>query len=528
MPDIKREELAKKLYEIQNGGCFICGESIDLEKDRWEIDHIIPRAKGGKDDENNYALTHEPCNRNKLDSDLRIARRMAKYEKIKEKYTNEGPNRPNLKDFLEEFGGARYYVTIKNLEENFIEYLLEEAKGNQVYKAPLYYDKLSNLKYFFILLPIEYIFHDEKINPRGISPRIRGLLGEFLSKHPQLHISLAWAKIDNHKMDVHVFDGQHKVAAQVLLGIRELPVRIFLNPDLELLLETNTRAGTTLRQVAFDKSVQRYLGSQIYWEKIDEFRKATGRNEDDSSFSEQDLINFFRGQRREIKRYILDDIRSSVSHHPENKLKDYIEFGGKAKDKPLSYSTIEKTFLSFFIHKRPMIIPLNFKIEIGENPRQLEKEQLIKLMNIFAEEIFIGSYDFDRGISRIEDSLRRNEDILEDHLRAVRIAREEIIYNIMRYIRDCVKRFYLLQGHPIEDDELFQQKFPDILWANIRKVIRNISLLPIWINKDSTLSSSVFGGKQTYDFWKNIFEQGCRPSGQAVLAKPLNLDELLQ
>lgn len=528
MPDIKREELAKRLYKIQNGRCFICEELIDFEKDKWEIDHIIPRAKGGKDDENNYALTHEYCNRNKLDSDLRIARCMSKYEKIKKKYINEGPNRPNLRDFLEEFGGAKYPITVKNLEEDFIEYSLGETEGNRTHKIPLFYDKLSDLRYFFISLPIEYIFHDERINPRGISPRIRGLLDDFLSKHPQLHISLGWTKLDNHSARVQIFDGQHKAVTQMLLGIRKLPVRVFLNPDLERLLETNTRAGTTLRQIAFDKSVQRYLGSQIYWEKIDEFRKATSKNEDDLSFSEQDLIRFFRGQHREIKRYILDDIRASVSHHAENKLKDYIEFGGKAKEKPLSYSTVEKTFFSFFIYKTPMSIPLSFKIDIGENPRQLEKEQLIKLMNVFAEEIFIGKYDFDRGTYRIEESLRQGENIPEDHLRAVRMAREEILYNVMRYLRDCIKRFYLMQGHTIEDDELFQQKFPDSLWEIVRKVIKNFAFLPIWINKDAIVSSSVFGGKQPYDFWRIIFDTGSTSSGQPVLAKPLNLDDLLK
>jgi hypothetical protein len=144
---------------------------------------------------------------------------------------------------------------------------LGETEGGITYKIPLFYDKLSDLRYFFILLPIEYIFHDERINPRGISPRIRGLLDDFLSKHPQLHISLGWIKLDDHGVRVQIFDGKHKAVAQMLLGIRKLPVRVFLNPDLERLLETNTRAGTTLRQVAFDKSVQRYLD----WEKKDIF-----------------------------------------------------------------------------------------------------------------------------------------------------------------------------------------------------------------------------------------------------------------
>jgi len=523
----QRKELSKKLFEIQKGQCFICGNPISIE-DKWEIDHIIPRSKGGKDDENNYALTHEWCNRNKSDADLRIARLMAKYEKIKENCKNKGPNRPNLQDILEDFNGAKYSLNIKKIENNYLEYSLEELTGPEIYRTLLYYDKLSDLKYFFAFLPIEYIYHDEKINPRAISPRVRGLIDEFFSKHPQLHISLGWTIVESNKAKIHIFDGQHKVAAQTFLGIREMPVRVFLNPDFELLLETNTHAGTILRQVAFDKSVQRYLGSQIYWEKIDEFKKVNNKSEDDLSFSELDLIKFFKGQHREIKKYILDDVRSSVSHHTENKLKDYIEFGGKAKEKPLSYSTIEKTFLSFFIRKEPMGIPLNFKLDIGENPRQLEKDQLVKLMNVFAEEIFIGKYDFDRGTSRIEESLRKGDDIADPHLLSTRISREEILYNIMRHIRDSIRRFYLMQGQTIEDDELFQQKFPDLLWLNIRKVIKGIAFLPIWINKDATISSAVFGGKQNYDYWKTIFETGKTSSGQQVLVKPLNLDDLLK
>lgn len=172
MPDIKREELAKKLYEIQKGRCFICEDPIDLEKDKWEIDHIIPRAKGGKDDENNYALTHEYCNRNKLDSDLRIARCMAKYEKIKEKHINEGPNRPNLKDFLEGFDGAQYIeLNNKSYTQKEIKWIVFEIIKNKKTKVVLIGEKrpkkLSNLKFhtedcYYIRLKLpEYNF---KIN----------------------------------------------------------------------------------------------------------------------------------------------------------------------------------------------------------------------------------------------------------------------------------------------------------------------------------------------------------------------------
>jgi hypothetical protein len=42
------------------------------------------------------------------------------------------------------------------------------------------------------------------------------------------------------------------------------------------------------------------------------------------------------------------------------------------------------------------------------------------------------------------------------------------------------------------------------------------------------LSDSVFGGKQNNSTWKTIFETGKTPQGMQVLAKPINLIEMIQ
>jgi len=522
MATLVRKELEDRLYEIQNGRCFICQEPLDDIQER-HVDHIVPKARGGKDDENNYALVHKHCNLSKLDADLRVARCMAQYDKIKKRAENEGPNRPYLGDFLAEFGGGKHALRLR-VDETQVQF---ELDGGLI-SAPLYQDPLSRFRFFFAELPVEYLHHDSRINPRAVGDRVRSLIAEFLSGRPQLHPALAWVSTEEHEPQVRVFDGQHKMVAQMLLGVRRLPVRIFVNPDLDILLETNTRAGTVLRQVAFDRSVQRFLGSQIFWEKIRWYQQVKKLAEDNLNFSEADLVRYFRGEHREMKRYILDDLRSAVIHHPENKLRNYLEFGGKATKKPLSYNTIEKTFFTLFIHKEPMNTPLDFKLEIGENPRQVEKEQLIQLMNIFSEEILEGKYDFDRGTYRIEEQLRKGEEIPEMHLRAVRLCREEIVYNILRYVRDCIKRYFLFTGLVVEEGDLFQRRFPEVLWENLRRVIAGIAALPIWINKDPNISSAVFGGKQTYDYWKQVFETGETPGGIRVLAKPLNLDDLIQ
>ena len=60
---------------------------------------------------------------------------------------------------------------------------------------------------------------------------------------------------------------------------------------------------------------------------------------------------------------------------------NYIDSGGRGQEKPISYSTIEKTFYSFFIYQDLLGTSLSYKLEEGENLRQLEKEQILNLMN---------------------------------------------------------------------------------------------------------------------------------------------------
>jgi HNH endonuclease len=525
-----RRDLVAQLLDMQGHKCFIGEEPLDPDVDKIEVDHIIPRAKGGKDDENNYAAVCERHNRTKSDSDLRIARCLAKYEEIKEAHAPEGPNRPNLGDFLAAFGGGKCLLRMSRSGDRLT--CSAEGQNNSRFETNVYKDKLSTLEYAFMLLPIEDIHHDSRINPRAVGPRIRGLISEFLDGNPQLHVALAWGTLKNGQIKVAIFDGQHKAVAQMLLGVRKFAVRLFICSSekdekiLEnVLLEANTHAGTTLRQIAFDQATQRFLGSQLYWEKIDAYKTQRQRPPDDLSFSEQDLVSFFRGERREVARYILDDLRIGIIHHPQNKLKDYVEFSGKEGEKPLSYSTIEKTVFSLFINKAPLSLPLNFKLEIGENPRQLEKDQIVRLLNVIAETIYIGKYDFDVGANRVEERLRKGDSIPDPHLRAVRMSREEVLYNVLWYIKNLVKRNFLMRGQVVDDSELFDRTFPEELWSLISKLMSNIANLPVWVNRQ--ISGSIFGGKQDHEYWKIIFETGRERGGVLVLAKPLNLDELI-
>lgn len=522
----ERRQLTKKLFDSQNGKCFICEDLIDLKLhgDALDIDHIVPLKLGGKDDPINFGLTHSSCNRSKQDSNLEVAKILKRFEKLKNEIEDENRG-PNLQDVLRKANGGKFKLNFTQ-ENGTIQYSLSQIGDNKVYQIPLYQDELTKDKYFFVQLPIEYIYHDDEINPRSIGDNISKLVKEFHNKNPQLHISLGWTEIkEGAASEIKLFDGQHKAAAQILLGVRKIPVRVFVNPDKDKITLTNFHAGTTLRQVAFDKSVQRHLGNTLYSQRIKRYQEEHNLLEDSFSFSERDLLNHFKGESREVKRYILDAVRDSITYNPENNLRQFMELGGRSNTFPISYSTIEKTFYSFFIQQDVLETPINHKIEEGENPRELEKTQITELMNIIAEEIFENKFDLELGTYRIENRLQGGDEIPNHHLRAYRLSKEEIMYNWLRYISQIIKTYYLMQGKPIQEEKLFQYKFPEPLWTKIRTFIKNLANLPIWINKE--LSNTIFGGKQNYAFWQTIFESGKSPSNVQVLTEPIDLMKMI-
>jgi site-specific DNA-methyltransferase (adenine-specific) len=62
----------QRLYKDQNGLCNGCGKAFGLEN--LEIDHIIPKAKGGGDYYENYQLLCGSCNKIKGDRPMAYLR----------------------------------------------------------------------------------------------------------------------------------------------------------------------------------------------------------------------------------------------------------------------------------------------------------------------------------------------------------------------------------------------------------------------------------------------------------------------
>jgi len=517
-------ELTKKLWNIQNNQCFICEEKIDLDLNTTNIDHIVPLANKGKDAEVNFAVTHESCNKSKQDANLKIAKILQKLSKIQKIVHTKTNKSASLKDVLKIYNGSMHEFKHK-IEDMELKYSFSGIGDNTTYQVPVYTDSLSKEQTCFIEVPIEYLFHDEIINPRGINNSIGKLIKEFDKKNPQLHLSLA--RIDDGKLKI--FDGQHKAVAQILLGAKKLVVRVFLKPNIDRLTETNTNAGSTLRQIAFDKSIMRQLNNTLYSERVKKYQVEHSLKEDDYSFSEQQLIDFFKGDGANIKKYIIDSIKHSITNAKDNKLKDYIDFEGKAKELPISYSAFDKTILSSFVSTNLVLkTAIDSKTDEGLNPRELEINQIVRVLSILAENIYMNKFLPEVGTARVEKKIidKKDTDITDDHLIAYRISKEEILYNWLQYLKKVITTYFANTGKMVAEEKIFQTSFDDQIWINIENFVKNLSQLPLW--KDRSMASTIFSGKNNYDYWREIFETGNSLDGAVVLATPLNFIEMIK
>ena len=220
--------------------------------------------------------------------------------------------------------------------------------------------------------------------------------------------------------------------------------------------------------------------------------------EDDYTFSEQQIVDYFKGDGGNVKKYITDAIKHSITYVEDNKLKDYIDFEGKAKDLPISYSAFDKTMLSSFVSSKLILkTPIDFKTDEGLNPREIEINQIVKLLNIFAEKIYINKFNPDIGVSRIEQKIidKKDTNISDEHLIAFRISKEEILHGWLQYLNMVIKAYFTNMGKIINDDVIFQTPFDKQLWLNIENFIENLYKLPLW--KDRGMSNTIFAGKNT-------------------------------
>lgn len=448
----ERDLLKRRLLKFQGNICFLCERDINLEADKTEIDHIIPIGDDGPDEEGNWALLHSDCNSKKRAKNLHLAKVLMKWDTLREKYGGS----LTTEQILNEFGGNREEIYASETENEILLRFSNKDRSFALHTDP------SNPEYksFFCLLPITVLAHDIELNPRKII-NIDKLIEEFWRKNPQLHVALCRFHFEGKagKGKILLFDGQHKTAAQILLGRTEIPARVFVNPPKDNLKEVNRRAHKELRQIEFFRSVLDSLGEDIFSVNFKKFLE----DPKTSPKSERGYIESIEAEKRteeekNLYHYLKARVRDCKNLFDENGIPmnnlffDYVEKDvARSKVWPISYDSVEKTFFRHFIDATPCGEPINVD---SDKPyiREIEARNLVRLMNLFANKVLKGKFNKTIGVFKLEDRIKKgNTTISADHLISYRLFRPAAFVVWCEFLKAAIAN-YLIQNRKITNE----------------------------------------------------------------------------
>jgi hypothetical protein len=358
--------------------CFATGHPI-ADTDALHFDHIRAFAADGASELSNIAPMCEVHNKQKGTlplEDFRVSLRLKDFFSqgdgltLKHLLIHMRKNK-DLKDFGEQV------VVHQKSGEALIETGSEKFAGT-VHACPT-----TGWQYFYATLPVEILDSDDEDEERiGLQPRyliydkVFGLYRHF-QRHPVLQPSIGRVN----KNHIVIFDGQHKMAALLWTGRRSFECKIYIEPNLRLLNDTNIAAHDNFSQTRFFASIMvARLGSEFGadFDKYKNLEDAAVKSEagflkyldkaDDQALTRADRNKRFRSY-----------LYNSVLQSPDNKLSEYVSKGNRSTDeKPLTIDLLSKSIFSCFLSTQPT--DDNMATDVYKRDKEIEN--VVSLMNM--------------------------------------------------------------------------------------------------------------------------------------------------
>lgn len=400
------EDEKKRVLAVHGRKCFATGHTIP-DSETVQFDHIHAFVEGGKSELDNIAPMCETHNKEKGTlplADYRVKLRLREFFNAGDAQTLK-----DLLQYLQRHGDVKDFGRRVVVGRDGDHIILETPHARftyTLYKAPT-----TGWKYFYATLPIELLDSDDEEDHKiGLQPRYLIFDKVFeLYRHFQQHPVLQPSIGRLHNERLVMFDGQHKIAALLWAGQREFECKIYLDPDLQLLNETNIAAHDAFAQTRFFTSIMvSKLGSEFGadFERYKNLADGTIKSEAGfMKYLERERPTINRAQRMERFR---DFLYNSILADPSNKMADLVSKGNRSTDeKPLTLDMLTKSIFSAFLYREPV----EDSMATDAYKREQEINNVIALMNMLYE-LALGSWnpkagpndDFQRKLRRLSGS----------------------------------------------------------------------------------------------------------------------------
>jgi hypothetical protein len=468
MASIKRQitdsEKQQVLAQQRRNGvlyCFVDDHPIDTEGD-VEFHHIKPFSEDGPTETANIGAVCKDHHRRIRTLSLSEFRDQLAMDRF-----FEHPDQRRLDDLLEfklsANGFGRSVTSDGDGHSQITLHFTNPDRPSQI--CSVFSCPATGMRYFYSVLPIEYVCNDSELQPRPLEKKRVWELYRHLVAHTQL--APAVCRLVAGK--IMLFDGQHKSAAQIWAGRKVLDCKVYIDPDVRLLKDTNLIAHDKLRQMPFFTSTLIAKYSDIFKQEWEEYLERPG------SKNESDFVAFLRVRGKttaDAKKMLQMAIEQDVIDVPENRLSEFIAERNRTRKNPLSINILEKTFFREFILSPPTTV----EFEGPEDFRGEEQKNLVRLMSVIAEKQLAGRWNPDANNAA--------------HQRAERIFSAGAMRAWVPMLRDVIAQVLQLYDAADRVKVLFRV-ITDQQWTLIEGRVERLFVHKIWDDPNPDIVSKL-------------------------------------
>ena len=450
--------------------CYATGHPIP-EGQAVHFDHIKAFADGGVSEPNNIAPMCEMHNKAKGRLPLYDFRTRLRLQKFFQ--TGDALTLKDLLRYLRDEGDITVYGQGTFVTETGDTVQIEtpdDTMSHRLYTCPT-----TGWRYFYATLPVSLLDSDDDEDQKvGLQPRYLIFDKVFeLFRHFQRHPVLQPSVGRVHQGRILLFDGQHKIAALLWTGRREFECKIYLDPDLRLLNQTNIAAHDKFAQTRFYSSIMvMKLGSE-FGADFEQYKNL----EDDAPKSEAGFMRYLQQgpeqatPRGELNKRFRSYLFNAVLQHSDNRIAPLVSNSNRSTDEhPLTIDMLSKSIFSDFLSTEPS----DDNMATDAYRRDKEIENVVELMNMLYD-MALGSWNPKAG---------KNDD---NQRRLNRMFRSKSIMAWSELMRDavCAK----LELHDAE--ERAQPFYRELSPADLARLKHVVARLADWSMWDAPPNSDI-------------------------------------
>jgi hypothetical protein len=461
--------------------CFISGEVIGKE-DLIEYDHILPFSKQGDTDLSNIRIVLKEYNRRKSDQSLYEFRDNFKLEKL----FIDKKNNIKLQDIFElkDIIPKSFHLTCDTESIK-----IDDGVDERIFS--LLYDNILQVQYFYGRIPIKWLENDDQegLQPRVIDYKRLISLRDHLKDHPQLAPSIARI-FDNR---VKLFDGQHKLAGQVLNNAVEVDIKAYLSPNetqeakklFDALMITNLEAHSKHKQIPFYTSTLLDRLSVIYKEMLGEFTAVKPVDK----HSENNFIAYLVAEKQHSKADAKQMLKSTIMTNAVelSALNDFTAIASRDTSFPITIDLLKRTIFPNTLYLEPSTA--NFKSGADFRDDELDNFKLLA-------DLLVQYSEINNWVSK-----PRGKSLTNIELKARRIWHKGAVLTWAPYLKSILGMAFNFITNEDREKLLYRAEMDQSQKDRIASCLKRLFNHPLWDEPEGEIDSLLVSARKQDDLF---------------------------